>query len=276
MKDKMRALLVVAVLLVVITLWNRARGPHNASIGLYYLPIGIAALWLWWPVALLSAGAASLGTWWTALPSGLASLRADSGRPDAALDVPLFFVFAILMAALARNKGAVEGLVSLDPLSNLLHLHRFLQRLGEEVKRAGESHQPLALLLLDVDNLNTLNADFGRERGDHILREVASVVRAAIRDVDVAGRYQEAQFAVVLPETPPVGARLVAERIRKSVEKWGLENKMPVTISLGMVDVDSQAPHEYSWLLKQADEALYEAKRTGRNRVVAFDPEMQG
>ena len=275
-KNQARALVVVAVLLLVITAWNRARGAQGASAGLYYLPIGLAALWLWWPLALLTAGAASLGTIWAALPLGLASLRAGAGRPDAALDVPLFFVFAILVSGLRRNRNTVEGLVSLDPLSNLLHPHGFLRRLGDEVKRAREGSQPLAILLLDVDNLKVLNLDLGRERGDAILREVAAIVRASIRDVDVAGRYHEAQFAVVLPETPPQGARLVAERIRKGVESWGVENKMPVTASIGMVDVDSHAAHEYSYLLGQADEALYEAKRTGRNRVVAFDPEMQG
>ncbi len=199
-----------------------------------------------------------------------------SARPDAGLDSPLFFGFALLFARLLHGGRGVDQLAFVDPLSGLLNHHHLLERLGEEVRRARAGAQPLAVLLLDADNLRALNERFGQARGDDALRDVAAIVRRSIRAVDVPGRVTDAKFAVVLPETPPQGARLVAERIRKAVESRGAQSDVPLTVSLGVVDVDPAASHDPAQLLAQADEALFEAKRTGRNRIVTFDPEMQG
>lgn len=277
MKESLRrrGVLGILALLLLFTLWNSAHGLENAVFGLYYIPIFAAALLFGVPGALgtvvLSVVAIGVTLLWR---DGALSLPMLSVRPDLLLEMPLYLGFAVLVGGLAHRSGNVDALASADPLTGVLDRPYLLERLGEEVQRARHDGQSLALLLINIDRFSQLNDEFGRERCDDALRSIASTLRSCIRALDVPGRTKGKEFAVVLPETPLSGALLVAERIRKAVQDLGARSGLFFTVSVGVVDIDLTEPEAPTTFLAQADDALFEAQRTGRNRVVAFDPEM--
>jgi diguanylate cyclase (GGDEF)-like protein len=119
--------------------------------------------------------------------------------------------------------------------------------------------------MLDLDHFKQINDNYGHQAGDDVLRQVAGVIRATLRDVDIAGRYGGEEFMIILMHTAPEQARIAAERLRSGVE--GLPSRCssrPVTISGGLCSYAGQDPIE---MVRAADEFLYRAKANGRNRI---------
>lgn len=176
-----------------------------------------------------------------------------------------------------RAEMALQTLAARDGLTGLANRRAFDQALQAEWRRGQRSGKPLSLLFVDVDHFKLFNDHHGHQRGDECLREVAAIVGAqALRPVDLAARYGGEEFAIILPETDRDGACEVAERIRKAVTALGIAHGAPragrhVTLSVGIatqVPALDVAPES---LLGQADQALYAAKRLGRNRVTSAD-----
>jgi diguanylate cyclase (GGDEF)-like protein len=123
--------------------------------------------------------------------------------------------------------------------------------------------------MFDIDHFKKINDGYGHLAGDYVLKHLAQTVRAKIRREDCFARYGGEEFAIVLPEIDAAGAQPFAEKIRQIVERteFRFENaRMPVTISMGVATVDEEMT-ESAALVKRADERLYEAKASGRNRV---------
>ena len=160
-----------------------------------------------------------------------------------------------------------------DPLTGL-HNRRYLTRhLETLLKNNAENGKRLAILILDVDFFKSINDNYGHDIGDEVLREFARRIAANIRGIDLGCRYGGEEFVVVMPETDGNLAWTVAERLRKSVEVEPFRTSDPaveinVTVSIGIAASDDPAMTADA-LLRQADQALYAAKRDGRNRVVA-------
>jgi diguanylate cyclase (GGDEF)-like protein len=150
------------------------------------------------------------------------------------------------------------------------HNKRFLfEQLDKEISRARRYQRPLALIMFDLDHFKRINDTYGHLAGDYVLRETAALVRGRIRRDEIFARYGGEEFAVLLPETDLAGAVRVAEEIRKLVSEHSFtfeRESIPVTVSLGAAQLDDGArtPEEFVDL---ADRKLYEAKRSGRNRV---------
>jgi two-component system cell cycle response regulator len=155
-----------------------------------------------------------------------------------------------------------------------LHNRRYLTRhLETLLKNNAESGKRLAILIIDVDFFKSINDTFGHDIGDEVLREFARRISENIRGIDLACRYGGEEFVVVMPDTDANLAWTVAERLRKSVEITPFPisapaNNVNVTVSVGVAGSDDPAMTADA-LLRQADQALYAAKRDGRNRVVA-------
>lgn len=155
-----------------------------------------------------------------------------------------------------------------------LHNRRYMEsHLGALVEQAAARGKPLSLLVLDIDYFKSVNDSFGHSAGDDVLREFATRVRKSIRGIDLACRYGGEEFVVVMPETDMAIATAVAERIRRRIAGEAFQinqgaTSLDVTISIGIAAL---ATHDDSaaTILKRADQALYRAKRDGRNRVVA-------
>jgi len=155
-----------------------------------------------------------------------------------------------------------------------LHNRRYMSRhLDTLVQGAGRSSRPLAFLIMDIDYFKTVNDAHGHDIGDEVLREFARRISANIRGIDLACRYGGEEFVVVMPDTDLSFAYTVAERLRKSVEATMFNisrapSKLQVTISIG-ITVSQGVDDSAEKLLHRADQALYRAKRDGRNRVIA-------
>ena len=156
-----------------------------------------------------------------------------------------------------------------DALTGLWNYRYFTIAVGREIERAARFTRPLALLMIDLDHFKGINDSFGHPRGDAVLVEAAARVRACVRDVDIVARYGGEELVVVLPETDEQGAGMLAERVCQAIrgKPFGADGQPPVwlTVSAG-VAVFPQHGTAASLLLARADEAMYTAKRAGRDQ----------
>lgn len=162
-----------------------------------------------------------------------------------------------------------------DHLTNLLNRRYFQQRLAEEIERAKRLRRELSLLMLDIDDFKYYNDTNGHLAGDEALKTTAKCIRESVRTVDVVARFGGEEFAVILPETDGQGAQLVAERIRAQVEKTHYFNQeaqpnQQFTISVGAATCPRDAA-TLAELIDCADKALYEAKFSGKNKVMVHN-----
>ena len=170
-----------------------------------------------------------------------------------------------------RAERVLSELAAVDALTGLANRRILDERLRLEWDRAQRSLEPLTVLMIDVDHFKAFNDRHGHHGGDAALRTVAQVIGANIRrPADLAARYGGEEFAVVLPHTDAKGAWVIAEHIRSSIEHLPrvAGDAQPITASIGMSTWDKRSRLSLEALLLSADQALYEAKHSGRNRIV--------
>ena len=176
-----------------------------------------------------------------------------------------------LTEELAQKNRLLENLANIDGLTEINN-HRFFQNfLDSEINRSIRNDRPLSLLLADIDHFKKFNDTYGHQTGDFILKEFCRVIKGIIREYDLIARYGGEEFAFVLPETTQQEALVVAEKIRQTTADYVFDdgtNSYQVTISVGVASA-FPARHEFdkNLFIGMADEALYEAKHSGRNRV---------
>lgn len=178
--------------------------------------------------------------------------------------------FDAYVTQLEERNRLLEHLVVRDRLTGLFNFPYFQDRLREELERAHRYARDLTLLLIDVDRFKRVNDTLGHPTGDRALASVANLIRSSIRDADVPARYGGDEFAVILPEATRDGGIVVGERIRAAVEGFDVaadERGYRVTLSIGVAAFPSDG-NDARTLIERADEALYQAKRSGGNRVV--------
>jgi diguanylate cyclase (GGDEF)-like protein len=180
----------------------------------------------------------------------------------AASTVVVFFAFGYV---LGRQADALVDLSRTDPLTGLRNQRAFEERLAEEVARAGRYGAPLSVLIADVDGLKAVNDGGGHHAGNLALGAVADAMRRDARQTDLAARIGGDEFALLAPNTLASEAVALGDRIRCLVGEHGQSG---VTISVGVATLGAERPDPAA-LLRAADAALYEAKRRGRNQVVA-------
>jgi diguanylate cyclase (GGDEF)-like protein len=152
----------------------------------------------------------------------------------------------------------------LDPLTGLLNRKSMPDRFAELASQAALTGAPIALLMCDVDRFKTVNDEHGHERGDRVLKEVAYIIRRSLRSFELVYRLGGDEFLIVLPGATTTTGRELAERVRRSLEA-ARPGGCEVTVSIGIASARGEVSFEP--LFRDADEALYRAKRQGRNRV---------
>ncbi|HEX4825021.1 MAG TPA: GGDEF domain-containing protein [Candidatus Polarisedimenticolaceae bacterium] len=167
-----------------------------------------------------------------------------------------------------------------DPLTGLANRRVFDEALDREIRRSRRYGWPLTVVMADLDHFKVVNDSFGHLLGDLVLERAGEVLRHAVREADVASRYGGEEFAIVLPETPRVGGFAVAERIRCRIARAFSErgvggHEVALSISCGLATYPDDGLHAVE-IVARADEALYGAKRAGRNRVCVHHREKRG
>jgi diguanylate cyclase (GGDEF)-like protein len=175
--------------------------------------------------------------------------------------------------ALKMKSDRLERLSMIDALTDIPN-RRFLDdRLDSETRRSSRDRLPLSLVMIDIDFFKDFNDRYGHAAGDTCIQRVARALAAAVRRPgDLVARYGGEEFTVLLPGTDAEGSFVVAERLRGAVESLGIEHVASgvasvVTVSVGVVTSTEARPLAAQGLVTRADEALYRAKRIGRNRV---------
>lgn len=157
-----------------------------------------------------------------------------------------------------------------DSLTGLMNRRAFDDRLARELETAGSLGYEVTLVMCDLDRFKQINDQHGHLSGDEVLREVGRVLAESVRDRDIAARYGGEELALVLPGTPLLGGRRLSERIRRRLEELAIQSpegeQIAVTASFGAATFPTHDSAEK--LIAAADRALYEAKRSGRNRVI--------
>ncbi len=159
-----------------------------------------------------------------------------------------------------------------DEVTGLYNRRFFSLRLEEEMSRFKRFNHPVTVVLLDIDNFKSVNDEFGHAVGDETLRELAQILMKHSRGINVVSRFGGDEFAVLLVETSKAGARLYADRIRQVVATFPFSHGKPVTASFGVASLPDDEVTTSDDLFRAADEALYAAKRAGKNQVVAAGP----
>ncbi len=205
-----------------------------------------------------------------------AILTVGSRRPDAydARSIELLKVLANLAAVSVANAWLhrrIEKMAHTDGLTGLYNHRHFQERLAEEFKRLDRYPGDLSFLLMDIDYFKKVNDTYGHPAGDAVLRRLAAILKSTLRSAaDFPARYGGEEFAAVLVNTDQEAARKIAERLRKHVQSETFQTDagpLKITLSIGVASYPLDATTRET-LIERADQALYHAKRSGRNRCV--------
>ncbi|NVK36780.1 MAG: GGDEF domain-containing protein [Gammaproteobacteria bacterium] len=173
-----------------------------------------------------------------------------------------------------RYVQTLESLSVSDPLTGVFNRRKFDQELDKCWRQGKRQNAQCSLLMLDVDFFKQFNDTYGHLAGDQCLRELAAIFKqAAVRPHDVVARIGGEEFAIILPDTPLLGAKFVAEQIRQAVSERQILNEVTplgfVSVSIGVACVRPQGVAKLTHWQQQADDALYAAKAAGRNCIMA-------
>jgi diguanylate cyclase (GGDEF)-like protein len=197
-----------------------------------------------------------------------AGLLASSARNLPGLGAARPFLFALFGYMLGRQADELSDLSETDALTSLLNARGFGARLRSEIKRSKRYREPLSLLFLDLDGLKDINDRYGHRAGSEALRELAGVIRAELRESDTGARWGGDEFTIIAPKTTKEAAVLFAERIRTRIAQHDAE--WPMTASIGIATADwseEGIDADAHTLMRDADAAMYEAKRRGKNTI---------
>lgn len=181
------------------------------------------------------------------------------------------FVFKPLFKRITEQQDDLEKLAYIDPLTNCHNRRSFIINANTEYERSRRNQLPYSVLFLDIDYLKTINDSFGHAVGDAVIKEITRYCKIKIRDIDIIGRIGGDEFGILLPECDLTRAKQTAERLRQGMSEHsipGISGEFQVSTSIGVASIMPSDKNAFD-TISRADENLYEAKRKGRNLIIA-------
>ncbi|MBN1944450.1 MAG: GGDEF domain-containing protein [Bradymonadales bacterium] len=234
---------------------------------LYFLPVSLGS-WGRRSVAVVLLALLATALWFGSnYLAGLRFTHLSIWSVNAVAQCAAFTTVGLLISRLSRSLWQERLLARTDPLTQLLNARFFFEAASAELTRSSRYHHPLTLAFVDLDNFKAVNDQLGHQRGDDLLRRVATVMRLSLRNSDLVARMGGDEFALLLLETPPDKAQAALERL---IELIGAISEAPqgpkVTASIGAVVChDTVGPLED--LIRRADILMYKAKNLGKDRL---------
>ncbi len=202
------------------------------------------------------------------------SVETDGRLPPADYDALIGEVHEFNGLVRHLQNDSWNRLANIDPLTGLGNRHAMTRKLTVERERQARNQQPCCVALVDLDNFKEINDTHGHAAGDTVLRSLASLLAASIRPYDEVFRYGGDEFVVCLPNADTRGAWAIVERLRLRIARWSIpvrgEDRVQMTVSVGVAPLTGERSVDAA--LDAADQALYAAKRAGRNRVHVGGP----
>jgi diguanylate cyclase (GGDEF)-like protein len=262
------ATLVVGLALVLgIWLVDRSVSEDYRLYALYLLPIGLVA-WrcgrLW--AVLLSLLAVGLWTFGDPEVGQMWDRSQGTTLWNVAMRLGTFLAASLVAAKLRADFDRERDLARTDQVTGAPNRHRFVEAAEAELERARRYGRSFAVAYVDVDDFKRLNDQQGHDAGDAALRRTAEVIAAHLRVPDVFARIGGDEFAILLPETGAEAVREVADRLRQKLLEAAGQAGWPITFSIGVAGF-AAPPGSAEDMLRRADELMYEAKRSGKNRI---------
>jgi len=255
------------IILSLAVYWANAVTPSSARLGILYIIPVLLVTWTeglaWGIVFAVATTGFREAIAWVQMPADtpLAWRIANAGAYIAVLGVAMAG-----LQTLRRREAQMARLIIQDQLTNVLNARAFADRLGQELDRNRRYPRPLALMYMDLDNFKVINDTHGHQTGDAVLRLVADAMRSSVRQADVVGRLGGDEFAVLMPETDAQLADAAAKRLIASLRNV-FKGTPNVTASIGVVSCTATDASTDD-LLRRADQAMYDAKKSGKDRVV--------
>ncbi|MDT7603478.1 MAG: hypothetical protein QOF61_1475 [Acidobacteriota bacterium] len=260
-------LVTLALLLVVVqSAINYLAGPDFSFVIFYLLPVSFVA----WLVGRRASYAVSLvcatGYFLTEYLSPHFDGREYLAFFNALARLGAFLLVAYFVNAFRRSLEHERELARTDELTGATNRRSFFEAAQLEINRARRHRHPFTIAYIDIDNFKELNDRFGHAAGDTVLRAVVQTLRRDIREIDLVARLGGDEFVLFLPETDDEAARAVVSRARANLDALAAQRDWRVTFSIGVVTWTTP-PRTVDSMIRQADDAMYEVKNSGKNRV---------
>lgn len=249
--------------IIVIGMLDIASGLDLATSIFYLLPVGMLAWHRGWPAARVAVVAATL-MWFAAEKLNHRTYDiAAIAYWNASVRAGFFIIVGYMLSRLRLAGDNQQRLARTDSLTGVANSRSFLELAEQEIARQRRFRQPLSVAYFDCDNFKDVNDIHGHAAGDELLRRIAVGVESCLREVDVVARLGGDEFAILLPVTDAHAAEIVCGKVRESLR--GAVEPYDVTFSIGLVTFVTP-PHDVEAMLHAADDTMYEAKNSGKNR----------
>jgi diguanylate cyclase (GGDEF)-like protein len=180
----------------------------------------------------------------------------------------VFILMCLILSALRRALKRERGLARIDPLTQVVNLRGFGERINLEIDRARRSGRPLTLAYLDLDNFKAINDHHGHTTGDRLLSQIGEILRKGVRTTDLVARLGGDEFAILFPETTLEQGRAIVGKLREQLRAAMCNNAWPVTFSFGLDSFDrDSSSFSLDEMIRRVDALMYQAKQQGKDRV---------
>ncbi|OPL09737.1 MAG: hypothetical protein AVO33_00180 [delta proteobacterium ML8_F1] len=202
----------------------------------------------------------------------VAFLSARQPLRELVLTTLIYLLILTIALVVTRDKERLKILASVDQLTGIFNRHKLTELSEREFQRSQRTRRGFCALMVDIDHFKTINDTFGHAEGDRILRKIGGLFTQTLRAVDIYGRWGGEEFLIIAPETDAEKALILASRLNDAIATLETPSQNPITVSIGIAET-SQEDTGIDQVIQRADQALYTAKKTGRNKVVLWSPE---